>query len=375
MRVVLNPARARDRSAALAPAALFPTGDDLERARHLAKRYPAAGLREITLVPSPIALEGRPTWLALENMQVTGSFKVRGALLAMERRQDRARAEGRPLEVIAVSAGNHGIGVSLAAKILGAKATVMVPRDAPRTKVEKIAGYGATVLHAQSPGYDDAEQEAMELARSRGVAFLSPYDDVDVLVGNGASLAFEIVRALGELPGTVIAPVGGSGLVAGIAFALRHEAERRKASNEDPNDRSPVVFGAQSEASPAFARSLETGSAVTTLPPAKTLAEGLEGGIAADAFARSRAVVDGALVCTEDVIAKAMVFAYRELGLALEGSAAAALAPLIEARAVADAVGVGGVAGATRWVSADGPVVVVLTGRNVDPERLAQIVC
>ncbi len=116
-------------------ARLLPGADQLARARGLAKRFPEAHLREVTLIRAPIERPGASLriWLALECMQVTGSFKVRGALLAMEAlvAAARARANGAPVEVIAASAGNHGIGVSLASKVLGAKATIVVPRGAP----------------------------------------------------------------------------------------------------------------------------------------------------------------------------------------------------------------------------------------------------
>lgn len=327
-------------------AGLLPNAEHLERARGLQRRFPAAHLRQVTFVRAPIA-SGARIWLALECMQVTGSFKVRGALLAVEALV--AAAPGKTVELVAASAGNHGIGVALAARVLGAKATIVVPRGAPRTKTDKIAAYGATVITARSAGYDDAEAEAMELARTRGVPFLSPYDDLDVLVGNGSSLAFEIVRALGRVPDVVHCPIGGGGLATGLACGFAHEGTT-----------AALVWGVQSEASCAFAQSLERGTAVTSLPPAVTLAEGLEGGISERGFARARAMLAGAIVATEEELAQAMKFAVRELGLILEGSAAIALAPLL---ADADSEG------------KDRDVVLVLTGRNVDPERLADVVC
>ena len=370
MRVIHNDALERDPARRLQPADLFPTAEHVESARRLATRHASADLREVVLVRAPIESPTRRIFLALESLQITGSFKVRGAMLAVERRLARRADPKSPLEVIAVSAGNHGIGVALSARTLGARATIVVPSGAPRTKVDKIAAYGATVIHAQSPGYDDAEKEAIELAKARGIDFLSPYDDLDVLVGNGASLAFEIVRALGRVPATVVCPIGGSGLATGLACGLLHEARSFKAPP-------PAVFGAQSEASSAFAQSLEQGSAVTYLAPAKTLAEGLEGGISERAFERSRRLVAGVAVATEGEIARAMAFAYRELGLVIEGSAAVALVPVLDA--------------ATHPVTRDAMLapldhnpaqpsevndtVVVLTGRNVDPERLSRIVC
>ena len=315
----------------------------------------------MTLIRAPIERPGSRLriWLALECMQVTGSFKVRGALLAMEALVAAAGAaqaaggKGAPVEVIAASAGNHGIGVSLAAKVLGAKATVVIPRGAPRTKTDKIASYGATIVHAQSTGYDDAEAEAIELARTRGLPFLSPYDDLDVLTGNGASLGYEIIEKLGRVPDLVYAPIGGGGLATGLALAI----------TDDTSAPTRRVWGVQSEASCAFAQSLETGVAVTTLPPAETLAEGLEGGISVRGFARARQVLAGAIVVTEDELANAMRFGVRELGLILEGSAAVALAAALAAPSDVDAR------------VREGDLVVVLTGRNVDPDRLARVVC
>jgi threonine dehydratase len=334
-----------------AAAGLLPDAARLERARGLTSRFLAAHLREVVLVRLPIDRGAERVWLAVESMQATGSFKVRGALLAVEARlaeRDRDHDPGQPLEIVAASAGNHGIGVACAAKVLGAKATIVVPRGAPKTKTDKITGYGATVIRAQSPGYDDAEAEAIELARTRGVPFLSPYDDLDVLTGNGASLAFEIASTLGKIPDRVYCPIGGGGLATGLACGFAHEGQG-----------SPIVWGVQSEASCAFATSLETGVAVTTLPPAETLAEGLEGGISERGFARARAVLAGTVVVTEEELARAMTYAVREIGLTLEGSAAVALAPIL--------------APPSSVLERD--VVVVLTGRNVDPERLAQIVC
>jgi threonine dehydratase len=326
---------------------LLPTIEDLEEARFLCQRFARAGLREVPLVPfgDPSAR----TWLALESMQVTGSFKVRGAMFAIARRLLAfRRAHGElPFSVIAVSAGNHGAGVAYAAKHLGVSAEVVVPRDAPETKVRKIEAAGAVVIRSAAPGYDAAEREAMEIARARGALLLSPYDDIDVLVGNGASLGFEITRALGRVPAVVYCPIGGGGLATGLACALRHEASLAQ----------PRVISVQSEASCAFALSLERGHAVTELPPQATLAEGLEGGISERGFARARAVLDRVVVVAESEIQEAIRFAVRELGLVIEGSAAVALVPLL----------------ATAFTPAMGDTVVVLTGRNIDADRLKRV--
>lgn len=318
----------------------------LDDVRGLAARFPEARLRDVPVLRAP-ELDARAdatgstrVWLALEALQVTGSFKVRGALVALDALRDRGR-------VVAASAGNHGAAVAYAAGVLGLRATICVPRTIPRAKRERIHRYGAELVVAQSDHYDDAEALGKELAATQGLPFVSPYDDENVVRGNGGSLGFEIVRALGGVPERVIAPFGGGGLSTGLAWALAEESD-------DPSDRG--VWGVQSEVSCAMAMSLERGTAVERLATGgSTLAEGLEGGISADAFERARNAVAGVLVVSEAQIAHAMEHAYGDLGLVIEGSAAAALAPVLA-----------GLPDPLRG----GDLVVVLTGRNVDAERL-----
>ena len=176
------------------------------------------------------------------------------------------------------------------------RVTVCVPRSAPLAKREQDRAHGARSSSSPpSDHYDDAEALAKELAATQGAAFLSPYDDVDVVLGNGVSLGFEIVRALGGVPERVLAPFGGGGLATGLSWAMQAESD-------DPSDRS--VWGVQREASCAMAMSLERGAAVERLETGgTTLAEGLEGGISVDGFARARAAVAGVVVVTEAQIA------------------------------------------------------------------------
>jgi threonine dehydratase len=328
-----------------------PVGRDaVESVRHLGKRFPAAHLREVPVVrAAELDAKADPSghtrvWLALESLQVTGSFKVRGALVGLD-------AAPRGAHVVAASAGNHGAAVSYAGHVLGVPVTVCVPRSAPAAKRSKIERWGAELVIAATDHYDDAEALAKELAVTQGATFLSPYDDVDVVLGNGVSLGLEIARALGGLPEHVLAPLGGGGLATGLSWAMQAESD-------DPADRS--VWGVQSEASCAMAMSLEKGAAVERLETGgTTLAEGLEGGISADGFARARAAVGGVVVVSEAQIGQAMLHAYTGMGLVLEGSAATALAPIL-----------GGLPEELRG----GDVVAVLTGRNVDPERLDALV-
>ncbi len=340
----------------------LPAGVSLDGVRDLAARFPQALLRRTTVIRAA-DLDARAdasgatrVWLALESLQITGSFKVRGALVSIA-----ARLAAGSDRVVTVSAGNHGAGVAYAARVLGARATICVPRTAPEAKRAKIAAEGAELVLVDTAFYDDAEVYAKELAAKSGLPFLSPYDDVDVVLGNGASLAFDIVRALGLVNhearapegragvplARAIVPFGGGGLASGIAWALgEHDGARR-------------VWGVQSEASCAMAMSLESGRAVERLTSdAPTLAEGLEGGIAASAFERARHAVAGVAVVSEEAIARAMAFALTKVGVAIEGSSAVALAPLLD-----------GLPDALRG----GDVVAVLTGRNVDADRLANV--
>jgi len=329
--------------------AAHPGRGQLDSVRYLGRRFPEARLREVPLVRAP-ELDGRAdpsggtrVWLALEALQVTGSFKVRGALVALETNKARRH-------VVAASAGNHGAAVAYSARVHGMSATVVVPRTAPLSKRQKVEGWGAELVVAASDRYDDAEALAKRLAIAQGATFVSPYDDVDVVLGNGASLGFEIVRALGGVPERVLVPVGGGGLATGMAWALVAESGGRAERG---------VWGVQSEASCAMALSLERGAAVERMDaPSTTLAEGLEGGVSVGAFARARAAVAGVVVTSETQIASAMTHAYREMGLVLEGSAAVALAPVL--------------AGLPEVVRG-GDLVVVLTGRNVDSDRLGAV--
>jgi threonine dehydratase len=338
MRCVLAPTPSRGDPVA--------TPASLDAVRRLGVRFPEARLREVPVLRAQ-ELDARAdpsgatrVWLALEALQVTGSFKVRGALVALDALKNSRR-------VVAASAGNHGAAVAYAASVLGLQATVCVPRTVARAKRERIERYGAELVIAQSDHYDDAESLGKEISATQGAPFVSAYDDENVVLGNGGSLGFEIVRALGGVPERVLAPFGGGGLSTGLAWAMADESD-------DPADRG--VWGAQSEASCAMAMSLERGSAVERLETGgTTLAEGLEGGISVDAFERARKAVAGIVVVTEEQIAAAMEHAYRDLGLVIEGSAAAALAPVL--------------AGLPERVCG-GDLVVVLTGRNVDAERL-----
>ena len=148
-------------------------------------------------------------------LQVTGSFKVRGALNALLALLVKDPAP----RVVVGSAGNHGAGMAYAANVLGIDATVVVPKGTPKAKLEKIEASGASVVVSMSNQFDDAEKQAKKIAETTGATFVSAYDDMDVVLGNGSSLGFEIAEALGFVPKTVLAPFGGGGLATGLSWA------------------------------------------------------------------------------------------------------------------------------------------------------------
>ncbi len=308
--------------------------------QHLAEATAAvrAHARQTPLVD--LAALGPGALAKLETEQETGSFKLRGALAALAALDPAARARG----VVTASAGNHGYGLARAGAILGVPVTAFVSGAAPRVKREGMERAGARVVAVGAAGYDDVEAEAREAAAREGLPFVSPFDDPRVAAGNGGTIGLELLDALPSLR-TVVAPVGGGGLVAGLLAVLAARGSSAR------------VVGVQSDACPAMVQSLALGRALTRFAGAPTLAEGLEGGVSESTFAAAKALWRMDTV-SEDAIASAMRFATRELALPLEGSAAVALA-----WALAHA----GDAGLER------PLVVILTGRNVDARVLRAI--
>lgn len=310
-------------------------------AEHLevARRVVAGHATRTPLVPAPTV---HPRlWLKLESHQHTGSFKVRGALTRMSVLTEHERAAG----VVAASAGNHGLGVAFAAARLGVRARVFVPAQTPAVKRDGIRELGAEVVVRDEPGYDAAEEAARRDAEATGAVFVSPYDDPWVAAGNGGTVGFEVLEALPRVD-AIVCPVGGGGLVCGLAAA-------RAALG-----RSHALVGVNTQASPGMLRSFEEGRAIEALPPAATLAEGLEGGVRPTTFLLAREAGVRMQAVSEEAIADAMRWARDVLGTPVEGSGA---------------VGLAWVRGALASLPGDGPVVVVVTGRNVDPERLRRL--
>ena len=170
--------------------------------------------RKTAVIQAPMLHPGSKLYLKTENLQITGSFKVRGAYYKMSRLTDEEKARG----VIACSAGNHAQGVALAAARNGIPAVICLPDSAPISKVEATRSYGAEICLVKGV-YDDAYAKALELRDEQGYTFIHPFDDPDVIAGQG-TIALELAEQVPDL-GAVVVPIGGGGLISGIAFTLK----------------------------------------------------------------------------------------------------------------------------------------------------------
>jgi threonine dehydratase len=292
---------------------------------------------ETPLVPSPSLSEftGADVWLKCENLQVTGSFKVRGATNCLLALPDRQRKGG----VVAASSGNHGIAVAHAGRALGIPVVVYVPGHASPAKMAAMRRLGATVVLFGTDGLD-TEQEARRVARAEERVYVSPYNDLAVVAGQG-TVGVELRRQL-EGIGAVIVAVGGGGLIGGMASWLKHH---------DPSVR---IIGAQPANSRVMAESVAAGH-VLEIPSLPTLSDGTAGGIEADTvtFPLCRDLVDEWIDVPEDEIAGAMRHSIEAEHLLVEGSAGVALAAVRKLR-----------------TTARERVAIVLCGANISAERL-----
>jgi len=310
-------------------------GDVAERVRKLTRVTP--------LVPAPALgrRTGADVWLKLENLQRTGSFKLRGAAARIAALALRAGGDSKP-RVVAASAGNHGLGVALAARAFGIDATVLVSAQTPDVKRAGIAALGARVEVAGAT-YDEAEAAARQRAAADpGLVFVSAFDDDHVIAGNGGLLAREILAQLPDVQ-SIVVPVGGGGLAGGIGVEVV--------------PRGIKLLGASPEANCAMRRSLDEGRAYTTYEGGPTLAEGLEGAVSERTFAMARDYFPDIALVSELQIREAIVYAYRTLGIMCEASAAPALAALLD-----DASAIRG-----------RRTVVVISGGNIEPDLLDQL--
>jgi Threonine dehydratase len=307
----------------------------------LAAAHRLRGVVERTpLVPSPglSTRAGGEVFLKCEQRQRTGSFKVRGAYNALASLAPDVKARG----VVASSAGNHGLGLAWAAQQLGVRVKVFVPASAPMVKRDGIAALGAEV-DASQPDYDAAHRVAEAYAREHGMPFVNPCSGDELLAGQG-TVGLEILEELPRVA-TMIVPVGGGGLVGGIAAVTRAVA---------PSVR---IVGAQSARTNAMAASLAAGRRVE-VPVPPTLADGLAGQIDDEGLENGRASLDDIVTVTEQEIATAIAWLSHEHEMRVEGSGAVGVAALLHDRIAAPVF----------------PAVVVVSGGNIDDLRWRAIV-
>ena len=279
---------------------------------------------------------GADVYFKLENRQLTGSFKFRGATNRLLTLSDQERAQG----CVAASSGNHGAAVACAMQELGVKGVIFVPEQTSSAKVEKIEAYGGDVRFFGTDGLD-TEQHARAFAEQNGMFYLSPYNDEEVMAGQG-SCGVEIVEDLPDVDAVFIA-VGGGGLIGGIGAVLK---------DHDPGIQ---VIGCQPLASPVMARSVEAGE-IIDMPSETTLSDGTAGGIEEDAltFPLNQAVVDDWVLAKEEQIAMAMCLYMETEEDVIEGAAGVAVAGLLERRNAVAAK----------------KVVVVICGGNISEETM-----
>jgi threonine dehydratase len=307
---------------------------DLEHARRNLTPY---------IYPTPLlrcawleARVGAPVYGKLENLQRTGSFKIRGAMSRLMQLDSNARAKG----VVTASAGNHGLGVAQAAKLLGCAATVFVPVDASPLKVSKLQQMGVT-LRLEGRDYDEAEALAQAYAAAQCLSFVHAFEQPEVIAGQG-TVGLEVQEQMPEAatPIGVVIPVGGGGLLAGIAIAIKAKSPQSK------------IIGVQSEASPAMARALAAGKVVET-PIEETIADGLAGRFVAENTLRlTQQFCDEMLLVKESSIRQAMREFYFRNGWRVEGSAAVGAAAVLEDKVQAQGM----------------PIVLIISGGNVAEE-------
>jgi len=304
-----------------------PTADDLAAAEAVVR----ARLTPTPLVAAPALAPN--ALLKVETLQPTGSFKVRGALASL--------AQARAGEhVVTVSAGNHGLGVAQAAALLGRSATVVVPENASRAKVDRLRTFPVELVLAGG-GYDAAERHALRLAGERGV-FVSPYNDPHVIAGQ-RTVAAEIGARL-DGPLTIVVPVGGGGLLAGVALWAAQRDEVR-------------VVGVEAAASRALSTAVRAGR-VVDVPIGDTLADGMQGNVEPGSVTVAIAArhVDAWVIVGEDDLRAAVRRLAFDAGLVAEGAGAAATAAILAGH-VAD-----------RRPGAR--LVALVTGRNIAPSAL-----
>ena len=311
----------------------------------------AARLLEGVATVSPLVPfttpDGRSILLKAESLQGIGAFKIRGAYHAIVRLDEAVRARG----VVAPSSGNHAQGVARAARLLGIPATIFMPANAATIKLERVRADGAEVITVDPDGPLSNQEAARRHAGERGQALIHSYDDDDVIAGQG-TVGLEIAEALEGItaPGAVLVPIGGGGLISGVATALRALRPRIRIIGAEP-------------ALAADAQESFRGGHLVAWPAAKsrqTIADGARTNLSPRTFAHIRALVDDIVTVDEEEIAATIRLVAERARLVIEPSGALAVAA---ATFRSEEAGLAGV---------EGPVVALISGGNVDPERYVE---
>jgi threonine dehydratase len=291
-------------------------------------------------------IAGRDVFLKLESLQPTGSFKIRGALNAALCHLERHGAAAPP--IVTASAGNHGRGLAYAAESLGLRLTVYVPRDAPRAKRDAIARHGAELTLVDT--YDETERSAKRHAATGEATYISPYANADVIAGAG-TVALEVFEDLPEVA-TIVVPIGGGGLASGVGIVAKAMNAGRASTSR------PEIVAVEAAASTAFSSSLAAGR-ITSITPGPTLADGLAGNLDPDSmtFEIVRDTVDRVVAVSEEELAASMRGLAANDHLIVEAAGGAAVAAIRPGTFGRDG----------------GPIVAIVTGANVDLDRLVQV--
>lgn len=282
------------------------TIDKIYKASHVLKEI----IRETDMILAPNIRKGTNIYLKTENLQVTGSFKIRGSYFKISQLSDEEKAKG----VIACSAGNHAQGVALAATKSGIKSLICLPDGAPISKVEATKRFGADVCLVKGV-YDDAYNKAIELRDKNGYCFIHPFNDPDVIAGQG-TIGLEILEQLPDADAVVV-PIGGGGLIAGVAYTIKQI---------NPNCK---VYGVQAAGAPSMEKSIIDGE-IETLSKVQTIADGIAVKTPGDlTYELVKQYVDGIFTVTDDEIALAILTLLEQQKLISEGAGAVPVAAVL----------------------------------------------
>ena len=279
------------------------TIDNVYRAHNVLKDV----VRKTDAIYAPKLANGVQLYLKTENLQITGSFKVRGAYYKMTRLSEEEKERG----VIACSAGNHAQGVALAAQKNGIKSVICLPDGAPISKVEATKSYGAEVCLVEGV-YDDAYKKALQLRDEKGYTFIHPFNDEDVIAGQG-TIALEMLEQISDMD-AVLVPVGGGGLISGIAYTLKTLNPRIK------------VYGVEAKGAPSMKNAIDHGQ-IETLGNVSTIADGIAVKTPGDlTYEYCKKYVDEIVTVTDDEISAAILALMEQHKLVTEGAGAVSVA-------------------------------------------------